>query len=290
MRCMNKYIAVSCSPKDHESTNMTAKTSERKQRDDRADDLRLAALVSYYGDLDGQLSSKRARLYEACIKVIEKGYWNPGDRLPTEAYLADCLPVGLGTIQAVFQQLASDGLIVRERRKGSHVARQSQIERDILNFNFLDDDGASPLPILDEVLTIEETTALGPWSEFLGPQPSYIKIHRLSSIGGELRIWSDFYLGDPKFRPFVYMSPESLMNLSLRSVLHDRFGMPALHSDWLLSFHDLTQEQSEALQVAGDTHSLSYEIREYTIRSAPLFLMKVVVPKNARTLRIRPGR
>lgn len=269
---------------------MAVGTAKRKREDGSPDDLRLDALSGYYRDLEGQLPSKRARLYEACIKLIEQGYWTPGHRLPTEAYLAACLPVGLGTVQAVFQQLANEGLIVRERRKGSHVAEQGQIEQDLLNFYFFGDDGRSHLPLWDEALTIEETTARGPWSDFLGPQPSYIKIHRLSNIGGEFRAWSDFYLGDPRFRPFVYMAPEGLMNLSLRAILHDRFGMPALQSEWRLAFHDLTPEQAEALRVPESTQALSYEIRQNTIRSAPLLFMKIVIPKNRRSLRIRPRR
>jgi len=252
-------------------------------------DLRLSALITYYGDLADQISSKKSRMYEACLKMIERGYWSPGDRLPPETVLNNELPVGLATIQSVFRQLVADGLVIRQRKRGSFIADPAKSKRYMIYSRFIADDGKSYLPVKDQTLRVEEIQESGSWSDFLGPAECYTRVHRVTDIGGEFLILSEIYLADPRYRVLSRIPPSELKGINIPVYLLDRFGTPAVHSDRLVSFKTLSEEEAADLKVGINTAAIRYQICEYTIRSTPLLFEQIIIPVNTRTLKIAEG-
>ena len=47
-------------------------------------DFKSEALAEFYRQMTHEPGPKRAKLYRAMLKMIEQGFWNPGDRLPTD--------------------------------------------------------------------------------------------------------------------------------------------------------------------------------------------------------------
>lgn len=248
-------------------------------------DFRLAVLNDYFGSQPATLP-KSARLYEACLKMIENGYWTPGDRVPAEKDLSQMLPVGLSTVQTALRRLASTGLIQRKRKAGSFVCEPAAAGRELAYFLFLDEDGETYLPNSDIELNIFETREQGKWSGFVGPFPKYICIERTTDIAGEFRIHSRIYLGDPKFRPLLNFSKPEFRDLSFRILFQDRFGAPPLGTDRNVSFIRLNEDLSAKLGRPSNSTALQYEIKQFTVRNKPLFFMQTVIPENDRTLRI----
>ena len=54
---------------------------------------------------------------------IDRGFWKPGDLLPTEPELGEQFGVSAGTVKQALLSLARDGLIIRRAGKGTFVAR-----------------------------------------------------------------------------------------------------------------------------------------------------------------------
>jgi len=54
---------------------------------------------------------------------IVRGFWKPGDMLPTEPELGEQFGVSAGTVKQALLSLARDGLILRRAGKGTFVAR-----------------------------------------------------------------------------------------------------------------------------------------------------------------------
>jgi GntR family transcriptional regulator len=54
---------------------------------------------------------------------IDRGFWKPGDMLPTEPELGEQFGVSAGTVKQALLSLAREGLIIRRAGKGTFVAR-----------------------------------------------------------------------------------------------------------------------------------------------------------------------
>jgi GntR family transcriptional regulator len=62
------------------------------------------------------------QLYEILRGKIQRGEWQPGDLIPTESDLIDRYQVSRNTIRQVLDMLVNEGMIYRQRGRGSFVA------------------------------------------------------------------------------------------------------------------------------------------------------------------------
>ena len=53
---------------------------------------------------------------------IESGYWQPGDQLPGEPELCRMFDVSRTVIRQAFKEMVYEGLIIREKGRGTFVA------------------------------------------------------------------------------------------------------------------------------------------------------------------------
>jgi DNA-binding GntR family transcriptional regulator len=251
-------------------------------------DIRLVALADDFARLAEAPGPKSAKLCEALLQTIERGYWRPGDRLPPEKSLASLLSVSVGTVQSALGALAGKGVLVRRRGDGSYLADIENEGSDYWHFRFLADDGKSLLEVDTEVRAIEEVTEAGPWSDFLGIRPSYVHIRRLMRVADEFSVINDFYVEGGRFRPLLDVAPGTLDQGALRDVLHDRFNAPTFHASQTVSFTKIDVAAAQLLDVAPETLGILLEIVGYSYRDAPLSFQTVVIPPNRRKLHI-PG-
>jgi len=70
-----------------------------------------------------------ARIADALTREIEEGRLKPGDRLPTEQYLADNFGVSRNVVREAIAQLRSAGLVTSRQGLGSIVAHPEDAER-----------------------------------------------------------------------------------------------------------------------------------------------------------------
>ena len=59
------------------------------------------------------------QLYEILLGKIQRREWLPGDRIPPESELIEEYQVSRNTVRQVFDKLVNDGLIYRQRGRGS---------------------------------------------------------------------------------------------------------------------------------------------------------------------------
>jgi GntR family transcriptional regulator len=86
---------------------------------DEIDDLLLGKPAA---DKSGSLPLYQ-KVREQLKQQIERGFWKPGDMLPTEPELGEQFGVSAGTVKQALLSLARDGLIIRRAGKGTFVAR-----------------------------------------------------------------------------------------------------------------------------------------------------------------------
>lgn len=247
----------------------------------------LAALVDAYAHAARGPGSKKSNLIDAFLWTIEKGIWQPGDRLPTERELTEALPVSLGTIQAAIGRLADAGMVERKAGVGTHVMNLSQQEGDrwYLRFLGIDGDALASVEILDAA--VQETQERGPWSDFLGERSSYIRVGRTISIAGQFKVRALVYLDGTIFRPLLDFDLRVIRQLHIRQILHDRFNMPTLARRTRVRFVDIAGEVADAIGVDAGTQGLALEISSSTLRDMPLCFQRFVIPPNDLALDIK---
>ena len=181
-----------------EPLNMPGTTAERGARNRTATDFRSEALAGFYREAAKGSGPKRARLHRAMLKMIDHGFWNPGDRLPTDLELTERLPLSLATVQAALQLLADQEIVVRKKRNGTFVASEEHLSRMLIFFRFVDPDSVRPLVVEERERAVAETGERGPWSDFLGIRDRYVQWSRTLEIGGEFMVRSEFYFLQPE--------------------------------------------------------------------------------------------
>jgi DNA-binding GntR family transcriptional regulator len=244
------------------------------------------ALLSFFEEATLLPGPKRIRLHRAMLKMIEQGFWDPGDRLPTDVELTSKLPLSIATVQASLKMLAEQGLITRAKRLGSFVASEEHLPRDYFYFQFINTKTEARLAIKAVDLTIQEITEKGSWSKFLGQREKYLKVSRVICIGSAFRIQSDFYFANPKVWILMEIPVERLKDLAIQQLIHIRLGLPALKRDWAVSFAELDSIAANKIGVETGTQCQQFDVRVFTEGDIPLVFHRFVVPPNDYSLYI----
>lgn len=69
------------------------------------------------------------QIAELLARQIKAGYWREGERLPTEAELAERLQVAVGTLRKALALLAEQGVLERVQGSGTYVKKVSGTQR-----------------------------------------------------------------------------------------------------------------------------------------------------------------
>ena len=231
---------------------------------------------------------KYRKLYELLLGVIEKGLWKPGERLPTEAMLANKIPVSLGTVQKALRMLAESGVITRRHGHGTFVAGVLTTPGKIRNFRFLADDGVSLLPVYSRLLTLERRMASGPWSPFFPSDTGFVYISRLLSVNLEFQAYAEAYLPEQRFGKFLQMSAQELGGSALTYMLGEQFNAPALSVTHRLGQLMLPPHVCAQIGVSQGTSGTEWELIGRSYRDEPIFYQRFYLPPTSRKIEINP--
>lgn len=251
-----------------------------------ADDIRFDALNSFYREVEGSKGSKKEHLYQSCLKMIERGFWNPGDRLPTDIQLAENLPTSLGTIQTVFRRLRDENFIIRIKKQGTFVSDSVSIDQDFKFFVFLDDDGQTMLPIESKSVEMKLRDGKGPWDLLFSKWPKHICITRIITINQEFDVYSEFYLAWPQFKSILEMPLDVFADTSFRNLLHTKFYVPTSKLEWTSRFVRTDPAIASLLSIPENEPVSVFDAKGYTLRDQPLYLHRIFVPPNSREMKI----
>jgi DNA-binding GntR family transcriptional regulator len=230
--------------------------------------------------------SKVRRLRDALFRMIERGFWRPGEKLPGHEELAAYVGFSLGTVQAAMRSLAETGIIESRRGAGTFIAQAQALGRHVWNFRFVAADGQSLVPFQVRVLSVEETVETGDWARFLRHEPAYVKIRRQIGIGHEFTVYAEFFVGAARFRPLLDIPPEVLDEKNLRVFLHERFNAPTLRAVHRVRNEPVDRAIADLIGCAPGTLVLHMSALGFSYRDAPLSFQHFYVPPNSYTLEI----
>jgi GntR family transcriptional regulator len=162
---------------------------------------------------------------DAILGAITSGEWKPGMRLPTEAELSKLLPYSLGTIQKAYGQLVKDGVVVRERGRGSFIAPVQRQMAEPWHCRFLGDDG-TVLPVYPRLVGHRRARAEKRWVVLFGEGENVVQIDRAISINHEFEVFSRFFAPEAIAKALLGLPRENMETANFKAVLLRELGMP----------------------------------------------------------------
>lgn len=217
--------------------------------------------------------TKCERVVGTISRRIESGALREGDRLPSESQLAAQFGVSLGTVQKALGELSHSGLITREHGRGTFVSGPRIGAADVSYLRFRDAAGRE-LPNFMHLLSVKRLKRRGPWSDFLGRQPDYVRIERRISVGGQLDLHSEFWLRPAEFTR-LKGTDRRMLEKNLRVLLGQQLALPTLRIDQWVRFEPLPAAVAKALELTAASPGFVMEMRGYTLRDRPLFYHRV---------------
>lgn len=217
--------------------------------------------------------TKFERICDAIIEQIEAGDLREGDRLPSEEQLASSFGVSVGTVQKSLASLAQSGLVSREHGRGTFVLGSRVRASEINYLRFRDADG-NDLAHYIHVRSVKRLSRHGPWSDFLGGDGRYIRIERVTSVGGSITLYNEFWLRESDFERLDGTGRHRLEK-NLRVLLGQQLALPTLKVDQLIRFERVREPIARELGIDPASPAFVMEIRGYTLRDQPLFYQLV---------------
>lgn len=256
-----------------------------KKPSDSDVDRHLVAIRDEYLRIRDSGEPKSSCVAEALLRLLENGHWSSGDRLPTEAVLAEALPVSLGTVQSALRELVNSGAITRKRRDGTRFTEVFDPQARNLHIRFYNEELGRLLTARGRIRKISETTEKGPWRDFLKPKGACLKITRELDMEGLFTVQNEFYLEAEKFAELASFPTEEWEDDNLRHLLHERFDAPTLRARQALKFRT-AKPPKKAAKNAANTCVMELTVHAFTLRDTPLFYQQFLIPPNDFALRL----
>ncbi len=215
--------------------------------------------------------TKSERVRESIFRRIEAGSLREGDRLPSEEQLAAQFRVSVGTVQKALERLATSGLINREHGRGTFVSGSPAADVNYLRFH---DASGQELPNFMQVRSVKRLKRSGPWSQFLGTPPPYVRIERRISVGGKTDLASEFWLRGVEFDK-LNGGDRRALEKNIRVLLGQKLALPTVRMDQSIRFERLPGPVARELGLDPDAPGFVMEMRGFTLRDRPLFYHRV---------------
>lgn len=190
-----------------------------------------------------------AQVKEAICSLIEERSWSPGDQLPGELELCEVFDVSRTVIRQALRELEYEGLILREKGKGTFVAEPKIAESLVQRLTgFYEDMQGRGFTPVTQILKQDVVAASSRVASRLGVErgTSVIQIDRLRFVQGEPIVLVTTYL------PFELCSAvleQDLSHQSLYAFLENQCGLVIARGYRTIEAVPADEYQAQLLQV-----------------------------------------
>ncbi len=214
------------------------------------------------------------QLYEVLHDRIVTGRWKTGDRIPPESGLISQYKVSRITVRKVLDMLEKEGLIVRERGRGTHVAHTRLAHVTTRIVSFTDDMRQRGFEASTRVLFSGLVAAPEAISRELGvPEGEELaRIDRLRLADGEPMCVEQAYFVH-RYVPGIL--EHDLASRSLREIKVSRYGIRWSRARQTIQAILATPDMARALAVRTNAALLFIERVSYSQDDVPVEFLRV---------------
>ncbi|MFW6063185.1 MAG: GntR family transcriptional regulator [Chloroflexota bacterium] len=242
-----------------------------------------------YAALQDQLSAQSGmplylQLYQLLRRRIRSGVLKPGDMLPSEMSLMERYDVSRATVRQALKELVSDGLIVRERGRGTFVAPPSVEQNLVRIVSFTEDMNQRGLTPGTRLVSARLMPATEYMAEKLGiaPGEKLARIERLRLADGEplsVEVSCLVY----RYCPGVL--EKDYTQESLRLILERQYGLRLARAEQSLQAVAADEELAKLLEIEVGDPLLFLERISYSDYDVPVEFLRIYHRGDRYTLR-----
>jgi GntR family transcriptional regulator len=211
------------------------------------------------------------QLKNALEAQIESAHWKPGDRIPGEAELCRIFNVSRAVVRQALKEMTYEGLITRQKGRGSFVAGRKISARGLLQSleGFYQDMARQGLAPLNKVLEQEIQPASDKIARYLRLEPlePVIKIKRLRFVQDEPIVLVTSYLPYQICRKLI---KADLTQRSLYEFLEQECGLTIARGRRRIDAVVADEYEAELLQVEKGAPLIRLESVSYGLDGRPL--------------------
>jgi GntR family transcriptional regulator len=211
------------------------------------------------------------QLKNALGDQIESGQWNPGDRIPSEPELCRLYGVSRTVVRQALKEMADEGLIVRERGRGTFVAEPKIRSRSLVHslVGFFEDMAERGTPPVTKVLeqSLEPASPKLATSLEIESSTPVIKLVRLRFVQDEPIVLVSSYLPYDLCPKLVNAD---LVHQSLYAFLNEEYGLSVARGRRRIDAVLANDHEAELLQIETGAPLLRLESVSYLEDGTPL--------------------
>lgn len=214
------------------------------------------------------------QLYEILRGKIARKEWKAGDMIPPESELTAYYHVSRSTVRQVMDMLVNEGLIYRERGRGSFVAHPSLEQSMTRIVSFTEDMRQRGFSPATQVLSARLVPANKEIAERLHVPigETLACIQRLRLADGEPMSIEESYLVQ-RYCPDVLQHDYALQ--PLREILARDYGIRLVSARQVIRAISATTSQAELLDIRLRSPLLSIERISYSQTGAPMEFLRI---------------
>ena len=214
------------------------------------------------------------QLYEILLAKIQRHEWQPGDMIPAEADLIAEYQVSRNTVRQVLEKLVNDGLIYRQRGRGSFVAHPTLEQSMTRIVSFTEDMHQRGFSPGTEVISSGLKPAETPIAEKLNiaPGESLVHLRRLRLADGEpMSIEESFLIH--KYCPDVLAYDYAQQ--PLREVLEKEYGIRIASARQVIQAIQAPPDIAELLNITAGAALLFISRVSYSQGNLPVEYLRI---------------
>ncbi|WP_020402753.1 GntR family transcriptional regulator [Gracilimonas tropica] len=198
--------------------------------------------------------SKHEKVEKHLRKEITGGYYESGEKLPSEKRLCDYFKVSRVTVRHALQNLENDGLIYRKQGVGAFVSDQTYKSNLVHLTDFSEDMRLAGLKSSSRLISLQKVDPIKEVNEILGIRPDMklIRVDRVR-LGSGTPVAFDITWLPPGYGQLLF--DENLTTQTIYDIIEEKYEIPilagsyrltAINADEYLAGH-LQMEKGDAL-------------------------------------------
>jgi GntR family transcriptional regulator len=214
------------------------------------------------------------QLYELLRTDIIRGEWQPGDMLPSESELIEQYGVSRITVRQALETLVNDGLIYRQRGRGTFVAHPTVAQGLSRIISFTEDMRQRGFKPGTEVLFHGLAPASAEIAQQLQVEPGeeLARIERLRLADGEPMSIEQSHLVH-RYCPGVLQHDYS--ENPLRQILEDDYGIRLVRARQVIRAISAPAKLAKKLSIPARAAMLYIERVSYSMENVPIEFLRV---------------
>lgn len=214
------------------------------------------------------------QLYEMLRNKIVRGEWQPGEMIPSESELIEQYQVSRITARKALEALVNEGLIYRERGRGTFVAHPTVEQGLIRIISFTEDMRQRGFKPGTRVLSSGLIPAVQEVAEKLQVEPGeeLAHIERLRLADNEPMSVEESHLVH-RYCPGILQ--QDFAKNPLREALEDNYGVRLVHARQVIRAISASRKLSEKLSIQPNSALLYIERVSFSDRGMPVEFLRL---------------